>query len=286
MQGDSNALARARDSPRHSAANPHLHQILAGTRRHRPVRVDIGVSVTGDTFLSPLLVLEGADSKTVAETRRRDGTRAHRRARQADKEFLHLLRRWGWLVPVGFLRRAIPAVALHERACSGRRAAGTFQVSTVPVDWALVSTFATSGVLVGGQVWSRVVAVDGQPAVRPIMTLTLSCDHGTWDGRAAARLLAAVKAIWRQARRGHAAGAAVRVGGPALAPQSFRDFITDHLRYTHNEPMRQPISLAIAQRLKALLTEVHSHRLIDLCGCGRPAGLDQQDPDWRALLSC
>lgn len=54
-------------------------------------------------------------------------------------------------------------------------------------------------------------------------------------------------------------------------PKVFRDFITDHLRYTHNEPMRQPISLAIAQRLKALLTEAHSHRLIDLCaGAGGP----------------
>ena len=47
-------------------------------------------------------------------------------------------------------------------------------------------------------------------------------------------------------------------------PKVFRDFITDHLRYTHNEPMRQPISLAIARRLETLLTEVHSHRLIDL----------------------
>ncbi len=174
------------------AANPHLHQILAGTRRHRPVRVDIGVSVTGDTFLAPVLVLEGADSKTVAEIAAETARRAPE-ARQADKEFLQLLRRWGWLVPVGFLRRAILRL-LYTSAMFRRRAAGTFQVSTVPVDWALVSTFATSGVLVGGQVWSRVVAVDGQPAVRPIMTLTLSCDHGTWDGRAAARLLAAVKA--------------------------------------------------------------------------------------------
>jgi pyruvate dehydrogenase E2 component (dihydrolipoamide acetyltransferase) len=61
-------------------------------------------------------------------------------------------------------------------------------------DWALTSTFATSGVLIGGQIWSRVVAVDGQPAVRPVMTLTLSSDHGVWDGRAVARFLSAVKA--------------------------------------------------------------------------------------------
>jgi 2-oxoglutarate dehydrogenase E2 component (dihydrolipoamide succinyltransferase) len=66
-------------------------------------------------------------------------------------------------------------------------------VSTVPVDWAFTTSFATAGVLFGGQVVSRVVVVDGQPAVRPIMTLTLSGDHGVWDGRAAIRFMSAVK---------------------------------------------------------------------------------------------
>jgi len=36
-------------------------------------------------------------------------------------------------------------------------------------------------------------------------------------------------------------------------PAVFRDFITDHLRYTSNEPMRRPINVAIAQRLTAVL---------------------------------
>src|SRR5712671_4364417 len=31
------------------AANPNLHQVIAGNRRHRPARVDIGLSVTGET---------------------------------------------------------------------------------------------------------------------------------------------------------------------------------------------------------------------------------------------
>jgi hypothetical protein len=74
-----------------------------------------------------------------------------------------------------------------------RKGAGTFQVSTVPLDWALSSAFSTTGVLIAGQTRSRVVVVDGKPAVRPIMTLTLSGDHGVWDGRATARFLTAVK---------------------------------------------------------------------------------------------
>ena len=173
------------------AANPNLHQLIAGTRRHRPSRVDIGLSVTGETFVAPVLVIENADQKSIAEIASEVATRTPA-IRAADQQMLLALRRWGWLVPFGVLRRAVLRL-LFSSARFRTKGAGTFQLSTVPVDWALTSTFATAGVLVAGQTWSRVVAVDGQPAVRPIMTLTLSGDHGVWDGRAAARFLAAVR---------------------------------------------------------------------------------------------
>jgi pyruvate dehydrogenase E2 component (dihydrolipoamide acetyltransferase) len=174
------------------AANPALHQLIAGTRRHRPATVDIGLSVTGDTFVAPVLVIESANTKSIGDiaaeiTRRAPGVR------EADRQMLGVLRRWGWIVPFGFLRRAILRLLFRSGAFR-RKGAGTFQISTVAGDWALTSTFATSGVLIGGQIWSRVVAIDEQPAVRPIMTLTLSSDHGVWDGRAVARFMSAVKA--------------------------------------------------------------------------------------------
>jgi hypothetical protein len=54
-------------------------------------------------------------------------------------------------------------------------------------------------------------------------------------------------------------------------PTVFRDFITDHLRYTQNECMRRPVNVAIAQRLKSLLERVGTLRLVDLCaGAGGP----------------
>ena len=172
------------------ASNPKLHQIIAGTRRLYPGRVDIGLSVTGETFVAPVLVIEAADEKTVAEIAA-ETTRRAPEVQKADRQMLGALRRFGWLLPFGFLRRGLLRL-LFTSATFRRKGAGTFQVSTVPVDWALTSTFATAGVLVGGQTWSRVVAVDGLPAVRPIMTITLSGDHGVWDGRAAARFLAGV----------------------------------------------------------------------------------------------
>jgi pyruvate/2-oxoglutarate dehydrogenase complex dihydrolipoamide acyltransferase (E2) component len=172
-------------------ANPGIHQLIAGNTRHRPSRVDIGLSVTGETFVAPVLVIEGADGKTISDIVAETARRAPE-ARQADQKMLQALRRWGWLLPFGFMRRAVLRV-LFTSPTFRRKGAGTFQVSTVPVDWAFTTSFATAGVLFGGQVVSRVVVVDGQPAVRPIMTLTLSGDHGVWDGRAAIRFMSAVK---------------------------------------------------------------------------------------------
>jgi pyruvate dehydrogenase E2 component (dihydrolipoamide acetyltransferase) len=173
------------------ASNPDLHQMVVGAKRHRPRRVDIGLSVTGDAFITPVVVIEGADKKSVPEIAA-EVARCVPLVRVRDQRMRAALKQWGWLVPFGFLRRGVLRI-LYTSAEFRRRGAGTFQISTIPGDWGLSSTFATSGLLVAGQVWSRVVAVGGQPAVRPMMTLTLSCDHGSWDGRAAGRLLATVK---------------------------------------------------------------------------------------------
>jgi hypothetical protein len=57
----------------------------------------------------------------------------------------------------------------------------------------------------------------------------------------------------------------------AWLPVVFRDFITDHLRYTSNEPMRRPINVEIGRRLKALVDEENTPRIVDLCaGAGGP----------------
>ncbi len=171
--------------------NANLHQIVAGVTRQRPTRVDIGLSVAGESFVSPVLVIEGADAKSVAEIAE-ETTRRTPEIRATDQRMLRTLRRWGWLVPFGFLRRTLLRL-LFRSPMFRRQGAGTFQVSTVPMDWALSSVFSTAGVLVAGQTRSMVVVVDGQPAVRPMMTLTLSGDHGVWDARASARFMAAVK---------------------------------------------------------------------------------------------
>lgn len=46
-----------------------------------------------------------------------------------------------------------------------------------------------AAILAVGRISDRVVPVDGKPAVRPMMTLTLSCDHRVFDGARAALFL-------------------------------------------------------------------------------------------------
>ena len=41
----------------------------------------------------------------------------------------------------------------------------------------------------------RVIAIDGAPAVRPVISLTCCADHRVWDGRAAEKFLLAVRCV-------------------------------------------------------------------------------------------
>jgi pyruvate dehydrogenase E2 component (dihydrolipoamide acetyltransferase) len=70
---------------------------------------------------------------------------------------------------------------------------GTFTISNlgmfgVDAFNAVLST-PQAAILAVGRIAERVVAVEGAPAVRPMATLTLSCDHRAVDGAVAARFL-------------------------------------------------------------------------------------------------
>jgi pyruvate dehydrogenase E2 component (dihydrolipoamide acetyltransferase) len=46
-----------------------------------------------------------------------------------------------------------------------------------------------AAILAVGGICDRIIAIDGQPAVRSMMTLTLSCDHRVVDGARGAQFL-------------------------------------------------------------------------------------------------
>ena len=114
----------------------------------------------------------------------------------------------GLLVPVihgaealGLAAIAERRAAVVERALAGQlqpadMTGGTFTISNLGmfgVDrFNAIVNPPQAAILAVGALAERVVPVDGVPAVQPMMTLTLSCDHRIVDGARAAQFLQSV----------------------------------------------------------------------------------------------
>ncbi len=88
--------------------------------------------------------------------------------------------------------------AIAERARAGKlRPAditdATFTISNLGMykvdQFSAIITPPQAAILAVGSIADRVVAIDGKPVVRPMMTLTVSCDHRVADGARAAMFL-------------------------------------------------------------------------------------------------
>jgi pyruvate dehydrogenase E2 component (dihydrolipoamide acetyltransferase) len=87
---------------------------------------------------------------------------------------------------------------LVERAKVGKSRAqdlidATFTISNLGMfnidSFTAIIPASQAGILAVGAIADRVVAIDGQPSVRSMMTITLSCDHRVVDGAHGARFL-------------------------------------------------------------------------------------------------
>jgi pyruvate dehydrogenase E2 component (dihydrolipoamide acetyltransferase) len=97
----------------------------------------------------------------------------------------------------------LPEIAQQRRDVTERARAGklkrsdiadaTFTISNLGMyhvdEFTAIIVPPQAAILAVGTIADRVVAVDGKPAVRPMMTLTLSCDHRVADGARAAAFL-------------------------------------------------------------------------------------------------
>jgi pyruvate/2-oxoglutarate dehydrogenase complex dihydrolipoamide acyltransferase (E2) component len=174
--------------------HPEFHAMVCGQRRYRPERVDIALSVADDAIAAPVMIIENAGGKSLSELAEEIARRAPE-TREAARRDAARMRRWGWIAPFAFMRRAAIRAAL--RSSAGRRKfVGTFQISVLPeVDLIATAMFGTSAILMAGRVTDRVVAVEGEAVVRPMITLTCCADHRVFDGKAAGRFLGAVREV-------------------------------------------------------------------------------------------
>jgi pyruvate dehydrogenase E2 component (dihydrolipoamide acetyltransferase) len=98
---------------------------------------------------------------------------------------------------------SLPEIAQQRRDVAERARAGklrpadiadaTFTISNLGMykvdQFSAIITPPQAAILAVGAIADRVIAVEGKPAVRSVMTLTLSCDHRAADGARAAMFL-------------------------------------------------------------------------------------------------
>ena len=117
----------------------------------------------------------------------------------------------GLVVPVitSAERRSVAEIAavrgaLVERARAGKLAAedmqgGTFSISNLGMfgveHFIAVLNPPQAAILAVGAIEERPVARDGQVVIRPMMSLTLTCDHRALDGATASQFLATLKGL-------------------------------------------------------------------------------------------
>jgi len=173
---------------------PQIHMIVAGNKRYFPKTVDIGLSVLNEEFSVPAMVLKECENRHVLDI----AAEVRRRLPEFRKDDIALgkkLQRFGWIVPLGFMRRALFRF-LRRFLAFRLKAAGTFHITHPQYVDSIIPLCLTASAAVGiGKIRERVIAVDGAPAVR--MTAILSCvfNHSVWDGMCAAMLLNEVRRI-------------------------------------------------------------------------------------------
>jgi pyruvate dehydrogenase E2 component (dihydrolipoamide acetyltransferase) len=152
--------------------HPHLNSswTAEGIRLHDHVNMGVAIAVNDGVVAA---VIPNAHNASLAEiaTQRRD---LAERAR------------------VGKLRPADLADATFTISNLGMHHVDQFTAIIIPPQAAILAV---------GSIADRVVAIDGKPSVRPMMTLTLSCDHRVVDGARAAMFLSDLAEAVRQSEK-------------------------------------------------------------------------------------
>lgn len=90
-------------------------------------------------------------------------------------------------------RRDLAERARANKLRAGDLAGGTFTISNLGMldvdSFTAIITPPQAAILAIGRISDRVIAVDGKPAIKPMVTLTLSSDHRVIDGARAAEFM-------------------------------------------------------------------------------------------------
>jgi pyruvate dehydrogenase E2 component (dihydrolipoamide acetyltransferase) len=144
--------------------HPAVNATFAGDAIELHPAANVGLAVATDRGLV-VPVIPGADSRTVAE--------------------------------IAAVRADLVARSRDGKLTTGDLEGGTFTISNLGMygveQFIAVLNPPQAAILAVGAIEERPVARDGQVVVRPMMTMTLTCDHRTIDGATAADYLRTVK---------------------------------------------------------------------------------------------
>lgn len=160
--------------------------------RLQPAHFDVGLSMAGQTQYAPVVVVRAVDQKPLrvlipAIIEEVDAL--------AVREASDLNRMRRWIVPFRWLRRFFLRI-LHRSREWRTQTVGHFQVSWLNNVDVMVPFLFHSNIILGvGSIRDRVMAVDGQPVVRPTVWLSGVADHGAVDGQTGADVLTTIKDV-------------------------------------------------------------------------------------------
>jgi len=173
---------------------PHLRMVLSGYDCYYPSHVDVGLSVAGESFVAPTIILKAAETKSL-EALAQEIEKQIPVVQKRDRIVRERLSRWGRLVPFGFLRRALFHL-LAKRIQPRMTSAGTVQVTALPALDIIVPLRIGTSIAMGiGGIRERVVLRQGNMEVRQVLQLSCAFDHAVWDGMCAATFMSELKTI-------------------------------------------------------------------------------------------
>ncbi len=161
---------------------PLFNSLIAQGKFITPPSIDVGISVTGEEVLAPVVVIKEADAKSLKEivTELREKRRWAGEQQRADLERLN---RVGRCIP-WMLRKKLVARVLRSPAFR-RRYVGTFQISILerPMEFFFTTFLSTTAFLTVGSVMKRPVVVEDRLEIRPTVYLSLAIDHRVVAGK-------------------------------------------------------------------------------------------------------
>ena len=166
---------------------PALRRIPGGKRLIEPSTTDVSLSVAASGNVSPMILIQRADTLGLEELGREIGRKA-KEAREKETATEKLVERAGKILFYGPLRRSLVRMGMGVPEVL-RHVGGSVQISTIPlgIDFAFSTRQCTPVFVSFGQLKARPFVVEGEVKTRTTMIVGVSVDGRVGGPGSAAR---------------------------------------------------------------------------------------------------